>query len=235
MIRSILIRGVAGKSDDVVRVRLRYPDLDTFVDKFAPNVTRGGIFLASRDPKPVGEKVRFEVMLREGPPVLVGEGRVTWVKEFNPAEPHRPYGMGVQFTAVDKASRPVLDRLLKQRDQSGARPLPKPPTQQVRPLSVPAGRDDPRPTERDVSLDGLDQIEDTAVRRLLDRARTLSARTDDLEALLAPEPEEAVSLSQALDDLPRVLSSGRRATGVFRTLGDDPPPADPAPPAEKKT
>jgi uncharacterized protein (TIGR02266 family) len=235
MIRSILIRGVTGKPDDVVRVRLRYPDLDTFVDKFAPNVTRGGIFLASRDPRPVGDKIRFEVLLREGPPVLVGEGRVTWVKEFNAAEPHRPYGMGVQFTAVDKASRPVLDRLLRQRDQSGARPLPKPPTQPVRPVSVPAGRDEARPTDRDVSLEGLDQIEDTAVRRLLDRARTLSARTDDLEALLAPEQEESVSLSQALDDLPRVLSSGRRPTGVFRVIGDEPPATDPATPGEKKT
>ena len=83
-----------------MRVRLRYPDLETFVEKYAPNVTRGGIFLASREPRPVGAVLRFEVLLRQGGPVLSGEGRVTWVKEFNAAEPHRPYGMGVQFLVV---------------------------------------------------------------------------------------------------------------------------------------
>ena len=87
-------------------MRLRYPDLETFVEKYAPNVTRGGIFLASREPRPVGDVLRFEVLLRQGGPVLSGEGRVTWVKEFNPAEPHRPYGMGVQFLYVDPETRP---------------------------------------------------------------------------------------------------------------------------------
>lgn len=223
----------AGKTPDVVRVRLRYPDVDTFIEKFAPNVTRGGIFLASRDPRPVGSTVRFELLLREGPPVLCGEGRVTWVKEFNADEPHRPYGMGVQFTAVDRNSRPVLERLLQKRDLSGPRPLPKPPAPPVRPPALAAGPGEARPTERDVSLDGLDQMEDTAVRRLVDRARTLSARTDDLEALLAPEAEEPVSLSQALDDLQRLLTP-RRPTGMFRVLGDDVVASTGEPPAGEK-
>src|SRR6185295_17529833 len=104
--------------------RLRYPDLETFVEKYAPNVTRGGIFLASREPRPVGDVLRFEVLLRQGGPVLSGEGRVTWVKEFNPAEPHRPYGMGVQFLYLDPDARPVLERLLKKKELSRSSPQP---------------------------------------------------------------------------------------------------------------
>src|SRR4051794_33366564 len=93
----------------LVRVRLKYPDVDTFTERFAPNVTRGGIFLASRDPRPVGTVVRFEVSLVSGTPVLVGKGRVTWTKAHDPTEPTRPYGMGVQFIELDRASRAVLD------------------------------------------------------------------------------------------------------------------------------
>jgi uncharacterized protein (TIGR02266 family) len=175
---------------------LRYPDLDTFVEKYAPNVTRGGIFLASRAPRPVGEVLRFEVLLREGGPVLSGEGRVTWVKEFNPAEPHRPYGMGVQFLYVDPDARPVLDRLLKVKELTRSGPQPA-----VRISSEP--RPAVAPDSGAVTDDDLDE---PTMRRALDRARALSSRTDDLESLLAPDPEESpATLSHALADLHRLL------------------------------
>jgi uncharacterized protein (TIGR02266 family) len=191
---------VPGKPEDVVRVRLRYPDLDTFVEKYAPNVTRGGIFLASREPRPVGEVLRFEVLLRQGGPVLSGEGRVTWVKEFNPAEPHRPYGMGVQFLYVDPDARQVLERLLKKKELSRSGPQPTVASPAPAPESRAAAT---VPDLRAISDDDLDE---NTMRRTLDRARLLSARTDDLEALLAADPEEEpATLSRALSDLPRLL------------------------------
>jgi uncharacterized protein (TIGR02266 family) len=195
---------LAGNPADVVRVRLRYPDLETFVEKYAPNVTRGGIFLASRDPRPVGEVLRFEVLLRQGGPVLSGEGRVTWVKEFNPAEPHRPYGMGVQFLYLDPDARPVLDRLLKKKEtsRSGSQPAVSVGTKTIetRPLSAP-----------EPGLSSDDELDETTMRRAIDRARALSARTDDLDALLAPDPEEGpATLSEALSDLHRLL--GKKPT-----------------------
>jgi uncharacterized protein (TIGR02266 family) len=189
---------LAARPEDVVRVRLRYPDLETFIEKYAPNVTRGGIFLASREPRPVGDVLRFEVMLRQGGPVLSGEGRVTWVKQFNPAEPHRPYGMGVQFLYVDPPARPVLESLLKRKEvgKSGTQPAltterRAEPRQPTSPEGVPLSEDD---------------LDENSMRRALDRARLLSARTDDLEALLAADPEEEpATLSRALSDLPRLL------------------------------
>ena len=70
-----------------VRVRLRYADLETFIERFAPNVTRGGIFLASRAPRPEGEVFHFEVQLADGAVALAGEGKVIWVKAFDPPSP----------------------------------------------------------------------------------------------------------------------------------------------------
>jgi len=190
---------LAGNRADVVRVRLRYPDLETFIEKYAPNVTRGGIFLASREPRPVGDVLRFEVLLRQGGPVLSGEGRVTWVKEFNPAEPHRPYGMGVQFLYLDPDARPVLDRLLKKKEtsRSGSQPAvgTGAKTIETRPLSSP-----------EPGLISEDDLDENTMRRTIDRARALSARTDDLDALLAPDPDEGpATLSQAMADLHRLL------------------------------
>ena len=104
---------------DPIRIRLRYADLDVFVHKFAPNVTRGGVFLATRNLRPVGSIISFEIQIASGAVALGGQGKVTWVREYNPAEPNRPYGMGVQFTRVDAASRPVLARILKAKELSG--------------------------------------------------------------------------------------------------------------------
>lgn len=185
-----------------MRVRLRYPDLETFVEKYAPNVTRGGIFLASREPRPVGFVLRFEVLLRQGGPVLSGEGRVTWVKEFNPAEPHRPYGMGVQFLYVDPAARPVLESLLKKKEvsRSGSQPAVNNDR-----------RAEPRQPAPEPAAISDEDLDETTMRRTLDRARLLSARTDDLEALLAADPEEEpATLASALSDLPRLL--GKKST-----------------------
>jgi molecular chaperone DnaK len=205
---------MANQNDEAVRIRLRYPDLDTFVEKYAPNVTRGGIFLATRDPLPVGRVLRFEVLLRQGGPVLSGQGRVTWVKEFNPAEPHRPYGMGVQFLRVDPEARPVLDRLLRRKQ---SRP---PAGEPAIGGGVPPGGDSGRFPDRPAVRAGDDPQDDAALRRTLERARVLSARTEDIEMLLGSEPDEPATLSQALDDLPRLLA-GRRQTGTFRPVTDD--------------
>ena len=213
----------------MVRVRLRYPDLETFVDKFAPNVTRGGIFLASRDPRPVGEVLRFEVMLRQGPAVLSGEGRVTWVKPYNAAEPYRPYGMGVQFIYVDPHARPVLERLLERKNAR------RPPTPAA---GTAAGSSfDARPittafmaTASAADLRDED-MDDAAMRRVLERARALSARTDDLDALLAPETEPQFTRAQALAELPTLLA-GRRSTGHLRVLEAAKPEPQPEPEPE---
>jgi uncharacterized protein (TIGR02266 family) len=99
-----------------MRIRLRYPDLETFIDRYATNVSKGGIFVASRSPKPVGATVRFEFQLADGSPVVRGEGKVTWVKEFDPTHPQRPHGMGLKFTRLDAASKVILERLLARKE-----------------------------------------------------------------------------------------------------------------------
>ena len=197
----------------LVRIYLRYPDVDTFVARFAPNVTRGGVFLASRKPRPVGEVVRFEISLAQGPPLLWGTGRVTWVREFNPAEPHRAHGMGVQFTFVDPECRSLLDRLLA--TKNAARPTPVSGV----PIIVPrqpsgaapaAGEQVKSPSPEDPG----EWADDASVRRASDRARMLAGGADDLESLLQRTPDEPTTLEQALAELPRMLSS-RRTTAAM--------------------
>ena len=140
-----------------VRVRLRYPDLETFIERFAPNVTRGGIFLASRAPRPEGDVFHFEVQLADGAVALSGEGKVIWVKAFDPAEPQKPHGMGVQFVQIDAGSRETLNRILQIKGTA-------------RPAAAGAARRERTAAARDAAAPG-------AARRQRPRARRASTPT----------------------------------------------------------
>lgn len=99
--------------DASVRLHLKCPDAEDFVERFAPNVTQGGIFLPTRDAREVGATIRFEIALLDDRVVFAGEGVVTWAK---------PKGMGVKFTTLDPATEPILERLLSRRAAAAAAP-----------------------------------------------------------------------------------------------------------------
>jgi Tfp pilus assembly protein PilZ len=99
--------------DAAVHLRLKCPDAEDFVERFAPNVTRGGIFLPTRDAREVGSSIHFEVALLDDTVVLAGDGVVTWAK---------PKGMGVKFTTLNPSTEFMLERLLSRREASAAAP-----------------------------------------------------------------------------------------------------------------
>jgi len=103
-------------STQPVRIRLRFASFDALIDKFAPNVTRGGVFIASRTPMPIGSTFAFEIQLSGGEVALAGDGKVTWVKAFDPAAPTKPHGMGVQFLRLDNPSRELLNKILAEKN-----------------------------------------------------------------------------------------------------------------------
>jgi uncharacterized protein (TIGR02266 family) len=206
-----------------VRVRFNYPDLDTFVERFAPNVTRGGVFIASRAPRPVGEHFAFEIQIATGHVALAGEGKVIWIKEFSPSEPTRAHGMGVQFVALSAPSRALLQRMLTVKGtQPRAQGAPRGLSQPHATLAA-AGRANGAarpPVDTNVDLAAEFGLDDAALRRALDRAWGPGARPaeGELGGLLASEPVEPATLAQALKELPRLLDKTRRRSGALRTL-----------------
>jgi uncharacterized protein (TIGR02266 family) len=205
-----------------VRVRLRYPDLDTFVEGFAANVTRGGVFIASRAPRPVGDQFPFEVQLATGHVALAGEGKVIWIKEFNPAEPNKAHGMGVQFLALSAASRAVLQRMLAVKGTQRVPGMPRGLTQPLATLQGGRAQGPARPrVDTSVDLAAEFGLDEATLRRALDRAWGPGGRPveEDLQGLLGGETREPATLAQALKELPRMLDrAARRRTGAFRTL-----------------
>ena len=106
-----------------IAVRLSHGTVDEFVEKFAVNISRGGVFIRTREPKPVGTRVSFELRLAGGEAVVRGQGVVRWVQaEGTPGRPPTAPGMGIQFTDLDEPSRAVVDRVVTLKERRGIAP-----------------------------------------------------------------------------------------------------------------
>ncbi|MEZ4360681.1 MAG: hypothetical protein R3B48_10900 [Kofleriaceae bacterium] len=103
----------------VLRIKLRYPDIETFIAAFSVNVGRLGLFLPTRALRPVGSDLRFELRLLDDRVALSGFGRVSAVREPHPDEPAAPYGMAIEFRRVTRESRDLVMRMLEHRRAAG--------------------------------------------------------------------------------------------------------------------
>src|SRR5690349_5128981 len=107
-----------------MRIKLKYADLETFIQKYAVNISRGGIFIATKAPKPVGTPLKFEFLLSlsetQTMSIIRGEGQVQWTREFDPQQPTKAHGMGVRFVKLDEESQAVVDRALAWRAAQSA-------------------------------------------------------------------------------------------------------------------
>jgi molecular chaperone DnaK len=101
-------------------VKLGYGSLDEFIERHALNISRGGIFIRTRDPKPIGTPVTFAIELKGGEKVIRGKGVVTWTTPPSaPGEPAKAPGMGVKFTELDQESRGLVHLVVATRGEEG--------------------------------------------------------------------------------------------------------------------
>ncbi|WP_242392862.1 TIGR02266 family protein [Anaeromyxobacter oryzisoli] len=117
-----------GRAPIALVVKLSYDSVDAFAERFAVNVSRGGIFIRCREPKPLGTPLSLELKLLGGETVLRAQGVVRWHQAENAgARPATAAGMGVQFTALDEPSRALVDRMVALKERRGATPAPASP------------------------------------------------------------------------------------------------------------
>jgi uncharacterized protein (TIGR02266 family) len=110
-----------------LRIKFRSANLDQFIERYGVDVSRGGIFIRTREPLAVGTQLRFDFQLQDAAPLLAGEGTVVWIRENDPARAGVTPGMGVRFDKLTPASQPILEKILTdkgKREQPGATAKP---------------------------------------------------------------------------------------------------------------
>ena len=103
----------------VLRIKLRYDDVEVMVQRFAVNVGKSGLFLPTKTLQPVGAEIKFELRLADEAAVLVGLGRVKAVTAPDPLRPHATFGMAIELMRVTPQSRALILRMLERRRELG--------------------------------------------------------------------------------------------------------------------
>lgn len=104
------------------RAHARYSvDLDVhfgsdhnFYAGFVENLSAGGIFVATHNLRPVGERFEININLPDGRPIQ-GVGEVRWVREYSERS-NVPPGMGIRFLELAPGADSAIADFLRERD-----------------------------------------------------------------------------------------------------------------------
>ena len=97
-----------------LRVTVRVPDLDAFIQRYSRHVVGDRIFIFSKSQQPLGTMVRFHLQLPSGEALLSGKGVVKRVQAEGGDARHPP-GMELQFEPLDERSKTLVDFMLATR------------------------------------------------------------------------------------------------------------------------
>jgi uncharacterized protein (TIGR02266 family) len=112
-----------------LRIKFRSATIEQFIERYSVDMSRGGIFIRTREPLPVDTRLRLEFQLQDSTPLLAGEGTVVWIREHDPARENVTPGMGVRFDKVTPETQPTLERILAEKtrlEQTGVATVGQP-------------------------------------------------------------------------------------------------------------
>ncbi|MDP8222877.1 MAG: TIGR02266 family protein [Candidatus Lernaella stagnicola] len=88
---------------------------DTFLFEYTSNLSRGGIFLATRNPLPIGTHLSLRFTLPENGRIIDTNGQVAWINEYRPGGDNINPGMGIEFTDLNDEDREAIANLVKRK------------------------------------------------------------------------------------------------------------------------
>jgi uncharacterized protein (TIGR02266 family) len=107
-----------------LKIKFKSETLEQFIERYAVDVSQGGIFIRTKEPLAVGTQMKFEFQLRDASPLIAGEGTVVWTRENDPSRPAIAPGMGVRFDRLADGSQNILERILTEKaKQAPQRPM----------------------------------------------------------------------------------------------------------------
>jgi type IV pilus assembly protein PilZ len=86
-----------------------------FYQGFAENLSRGGLFVATHQARPVGEDLELSIHLGQDDEPICAMGKVCWVRDFSEHSDVSP-GLGVKFTNLSSDDEKKILKFLETRE-----------------------------------------------------------------------------------------------------------------------
>ena len=95
-----------------ILVQYRFNTLEDFLAEYSVDISFGGMFLRTNDPREKGTMVYFQFTLKDGSRIIEGLGRVVHVN-LPPTKPDEIAGMGIEFVSLDDPSKKVIEQIVQ--------------------------------------------------------------------------------------------------------------------------
>lgn len=93
-----------------VNLLIDYQSLDQFFNDYATNISLGGVFIRSRNPLPVGTRLRVAFSLPGLEKMVETVGEVAHVMDGRSQDGF--VGMGIRFNDLDSKAKGLIDKLV---------------------------------------------------------------------------------------------------------------------------
>ncbi len=97
-----------------IRLLVEYTSVDEFLTDWTANISVGGMFLRTDEPRPRGSTFRLRFRIPDRPTPVEAHGEVAWVVPPGGRQPPEA-GMGIRFTNVSDADVQDIARLIQER------------------------------------------------------------------------------------------------------------------------
>jgi type IV pilus assembly protein PilZ len=101
-----------------IELRVEYKRINTFFADYTRNISRGGTFIGTTRPLPVGTAFLFSLAVPGLEEPLRLRGQVIWVTSAEEATAANPAGMGIEFQYQDEQDRlskeSTVERLMRE-------------------------------------------------------------------------------------------------------------------------
>jgi type IV pilus assembly protein PilZ len=97
-----------------LRLRVDYERMNSFFADYTKNISKGGTFIKTAHPLPIGSRCQFSLTLPALSDPLTLEGEVQWILPADAAQARNEEpGMGIQFLFRDEAARREFEELVE--------------------------------------------------------------------------------------------------------------------------
>ncbi|MEE2829535.1 MAG: TIGR02266 family protein [Myxococcota bacterium] len=98
-----------------LRMQLNYRDATggNFLIEHATNISRGGIFIETEHPLPIGAQLAIQFQAEGSEEPIQVEGEVMWVNAWKEGGENPNPGMGIRFTNLSDSDRATIASIVK--------------------------------------------------------------------------------------------------------------------------
>jgi len=107
-----LVRDRRSSERAPLRLRVKFPNLQTLMEDYSKDISQGGIFIQTEHPRGLGERFILSLVHPESKQELELEGEVVRISRKEPRDPGSVSGMGIRFTNLDEKAKQAINFFL---------------------------------------------------------------------------------------------------------------------------